>query len=43
MRALAGSTSGEIFASVIYTPEEWGWAQSAPLGINVRREGKRIA
>jgi len=35
--------SGELFASVIYTTEEWRWARSAPLGINVRREGRRIA
>lgn len=35
-------TSGELIASVIYTPAEWRWARSAPLGINVQREGKRI-
>ena len=35
--------SGELFASVIYTTEEWRWARNAPLGINVQREGKRIA
>lgn len=35
--------SGELFASIIYTTDEWQWAQSAPLGINVQREGKRIA
>lgn len=36
-------TSGELFASLIYTTEEWRWTRSAPLGVNVQREGKRIA
>ncbi|HUZ17183.1 MAG TPA: nucleotidyltransferase domain-containing protein [Spirochaetia bacterium] len=34
---------GQVFASVVYTTEEWKWARNAPLGVNVRREGKRIA
>ena len=33
---------GEILASVIYTPRLWQQARNAPLGMNVRREGKRI-
>lgn len=35
--------SGDVFASVVYTTEQWRWAQNGPLGINVRRGGKRIA
>ncbi len=36
-------SSGELFASVIYTSEEWRWARNTPLGINVEGEGRRIA
>ena len=35
--------SGEIFASVVYTTDLWRQARYAPLGINVQREGRRIA
>ena len=35
--------SGEVFASVVYTTELWRTARNAPLGINVQREGRRIA
>lgn len=35
--------SGEILASVVYTPSLWNQARNAPLGLVVRSEGKRIA
>ena len=34
---------GEILASVVYTPGLWERALNTPFGMNVRREGKRIA
>ena len=34
---------GAVLASVVYTPRLWESARDAPLGVNVRREGKRIA
>ncbi len=35
--------SGEVLASVVYTTELWRQARNAPLGMNVQREGRRIA
>ena len=34
---------GDILSSIVYTPLLWERARNAPLGLNVRREGKRIA
>jgi len=35
--------SGQVLASVVYTPELWERGRNAPLGLAVRREGRRIA
>ena len=34
---------GDILSSIVYTPHLWARARNAPLGLNIRREGKRIS
>ncbi len=34
---------GDVLASIVYTPQLWERARNVPLGLNVRREGMRIA